>query len=594
MNIIPTVSLPASLLLCETCKHGDRLSIDFRGVDVKSLEKSGKAGCSTCQIRFLGVLAVRGHERIEKSDLELIIGFDGSAIDICPPGRWWDLTAYIYRNPGNNQPACSAIGVGREIDDRRDSFTPRITEWLRNCQENHPECTDNHSVPLPSRVLDVGDTSSDWMKLREVSGQEGSYTALSHCWGGGIAMRMVMANLDRYKEGIRYGDLPLTFQHAVTVTRDLGIKYLWIDALCIIQDDQDDWQQESCNMAAIYRDAYFVIGADMSKDSNGGFLDVSETDFHEEKRLIAVDDESNPIFVREEYRRGGEWDQPLAFEPLRRRAWTLQEQILATKMVHFTSQEMVWECQYGLICQCMDLDRAGENSLELRGYFAFPFPRRFKAWYQVVNEVMQRHITKPEDILPCLSGLARLLHGVEAGRYLAGLWSNDLLAGLLWIVNHPGKRPNPYRGPSWSWTSVDQRYSPYPSIYSFRPENEDRTLKVAYAKVLEAECTPSGKDPLGTISSGFLKISGPLIRLTDEVIGERRYDIEVGNKTDLYCLIVAELWRAQAEVPTRGLILRGRLDISEDTFERVGCLKLEKGTEAEVMRGIEDSTITII
>ncbi|RBR26984.1 uncharacterized protein FIESC28_00252 [Fusarium coffeatum] len=496
MDNSPTVSLPASFSPCQTCKHGDRLSVDFRGVGIKSLEESAQAGCSAC--------------------------FDGPAIDICPPGRWWDLTAYIYRSPGSNQVPCPAIGLAREIDDRRDSFTPGITEWLRNCRENHPDCADNHSVLLPSRVLDIGYNNSEWIKLKGASGQEGSYTALSHCWGGGIAVRMVMANLGRYKEGIRYSDLPLTFQHAVTVTRGLGIKYLWIDALCIIQDDQDDWQQESGNMAAIYRDAYFVIGADMSRDSNGGFLDVSETDFHDERKLIGVDDKSNPIYVREEYRRGGEWDQPLAFEPLKRRAWTLQEQILATRMVHFTSQEMVWECKYGLICQCMHLDRAGGNSLQLRGYFAFPFPRKFKAWYQVVNEVMQRHITKPEDILPCLSGLARLLHGDEAGCYLAGLWSNDLPAGLLWIVNHPGKRPNPYRGPSWSWVSVDQRYSPYPSIDSFRPENEDPTLKVAYAKVLEVECTPSGKDPLGTISSGFLKISGPLIKLTDEIIGERR------------------------------------------------------------------------
>ncbi|KAI1070881.1 hypothetical protein LB507_010931 [Fusarium sp. FIESC RH6] len=594
MDSTHIVSLPASFSPCETCKYGDRLSVEFRGVDVKSLETSAEAGCSACKIRYLGVLTVRGHERIEKSDLELIIGFDGPALDICPPGRWWDSTAYIYRDPGSNQVSCPAIGLAREIDDRRDSFTPRITEWLRNCRENHPGCADKNSVLLPSRVLDVGHNNSEWIKLRETSGQEGSYTALSHCWGGGIAMRMVMANLDTYKEGIRYSELPLTFQHAVTVTRGLGIKYLWIDALCIIQNDQDDWQQESGNMAAIYRDAYLVIGADMSRDSNGGFLDVSETDFHDEKKLIAVDDESNPIFVREEYRRGGEWDQPLAFEPLRRRAWTLQEQILATRMVHFTSQEMVWECRYGLICQCMHLDRAGGNSLELRGYFAFPFPRKFKAWYQVVNEVMQRHITKSEDILPCLSGLARLLHGNEVGRYLAGLWSNDLPAGLLWIVNHPGKRPNPYRGPSWSWVSVDQRYSPYPSIDSFRPGNEDPTLKTAYAKVLEAECTPSGKDPLGTISSGYLKISGPLIRLTDEFIGERRYDIEVGDKNDLLCLIVGELWREQAEVPTRGLILRKRLDISVSTFERVGCLKLEKGTEAEVMRGVEDSIINIV
>ncbi|CAG7562051.1 unnamed protein product [Fusarium equiseti] len=125
---------------------------------------------------------------------------------------------------------------------------------------------------MPSRVLDI---DGDLMRLIEVaSGQQGRYTALSHCWGGGIDIRTTQGNYSAQKMGLRYCDLPLSFQDAISVTKGLGLRYLWIDALCIIQDSQADWEIESGNMAAIYQNAYLVIGADMSPNSFGGFLNV--------------------------------------------------------------------------------------------------------------------------------------------------------------------------------------------------------------------------------------------------------------------------------------------------------------------------------
>jgi hypothetical protein len=385
----------------------------------------------------------------------MTISFRGPKIQIFDlykakrPGRYTlygGSCVFLYSRPSHNRLVHPAIGVGRDVDHRRSSFVPVITEWFQNCHENHPKCPRNIDVLLPTLVLAVGDASSDCICLKEVFGQRGSYAALSHCWGGGIKTKTTIANLEINKKGLRYNELPLSFQHAVTATRDLGLNFLWIDALCIIQDDQDDWQEESGKMAAIYRDAYLVLGADMSANSHGGFLDIRGGGYHGKGRPIAtVDNVDSLIFARLEHATNSisSLGHPLALEPLSKRAWTLQEQTLASKMIHFASRELIWECNSGLFCQCMKLDQYDADTtvrVSLRPSLALPFPQRFRAWYKVVNEAMCRDITKPEDVLPCLSGIAHSLQEDGAGDYLAGLWYHDLPAGLLWGSDFAGVR----------------------------------------------------------------------------------------------------------------------------------------------------------
>jgi len=450
---------------------------------------------------------------------------------------------------------------------------------------------------MPSRVLDIG---GDLVRLIEIAtSQRGRYTALSHCWGGGIDIRTTKENYSAQKKGLRYCDLPLSFQDAIKVTRGLGLRYLWIDALCIIQDSQADWEIESGNMAAIYQNAYLVIGADMSPNSFGGFLDVQSGGYNGDGWPIATIND-NIIYARSEHKgnNNSKDGHLLDSEPLSARAWTLQEQVLSSRMVHFASKEMIWECKSSLCCECMQIDRMGRAispPLSLRRLMdtSHSFPRKFRKWYSLIDHVAHRCLTKPEDRLPCLSGIARHFQDSGAGVYLAGLWREDLPMGLLWSSGRPDRcsRAVPYRGPSWSWTSIDQISLPYAlsSVYAF----PDNPFKKIYVKVIEATCIPAGKDPLGAVSGGYLRMAGPLLKLERDMCILPRYDSHELPRENLFCLFIGEFTSGQPFGAVHGLILWQKCT-STSTFERVGWFKLDSGKEVGLIQGVEDSIVTIV
>ncbi|KAF0320296.1 het domain-containing protein [Colletotrichum asianum] len=112
--------------------------------------------------------------------------------------------------------------------------------------------------------------------LHASSEEIGNYVALSHCWGPEQLHppETTWSNLRQRQECIDLTTLPSTFRDAVLVTRNLGVQYLWIDSLCIVQDDTADWQTESSKMAGYYSNAYLVISAAQAEDSTQGFLDA--------------------------------------------------------------------------------------------------------------------------------------------------------------------------------------------------------------------------------------------------------------------------------------------------------------------------------
>ncbi len=103
-------------------------------------------------------------------------------------------------------------------------------------------------------------------------GLKAEYIALSHCWGGKISPLLTTETLEPFQNRLSYAALPANFRDAIVITRELGIRYLWIDSLCILQDSKQDWQQESKMMAAIYRDSTLTISAMASSGSTQGIL----------------------------------------------------------------------------------------------------------------------------------------------------------------------------------------------------------------------------------------------------------------------------------------------------------------------------------
>jgi hypothetical protein len=203
-------------------------------------------------------------------------------------------------------------------------------------------------------------------------------------------------------------------------------------------------------------------------------------------------------------------------------------------MIHFATREMIWECNSALLCECMELDGQYSSLAINQKPMLMTSPwsvSNFKTWYKVVEEVTNRNITKPDDILPCLSGLARRFQDAGAGIYLAGLWLDDLLLGLLWEGSEKCSRATPYRAPSWSWASVcvDNSYvSPHFGTGGFL--NKDTKLTKTYARIVEASCTQKGKDPLGAVSDGYVKIVAPLLEMT---LGKYREFLNVCDLTRL-------------------------------------------------------------
>lgn len=122
-----------------------------------------------------------------------------------------------------------------------DVYFDLAKDWLKQCRLDHPGCNPKDHPELPSRVIDVG-ISSGPLHLRLMCGQvlRADYVALSHCWGGIITPVLTTKTLAMFKESLPYADLPANFQDAVTITRRLGLRYLWIDSLCILQDSGED------------------------------------------------------------------------------------------------------------------------------------------------------------------------------------------------------------------------------------------------------------------------------------------------------------------------------------------------------------------
>lgn len=145
--------------------------------------------------------------------------------------------------------------------------------WIRDCNQNHKQCR-SVSSSLPTRVLDVARDAERVYVYETSSTDVNEYICLSYCWGDVLPVTTTLDNIGSHcRDGISIEDaLPLTFREAVIATRALGCSYLWIDALCIIQDDTDDWSTEASRMAGVYSGASITLVAAASRDSTGGLF----------------------------------------------------------------------------------------------------------------------------------------------------------------------------------------------------------------------------------------------------------------------------------------------------------------------------------
>ncbi len=502
--------------------------------------------------------------------------------------------------------------IGRDIvQTRNETYLNLILGWIKNCNKYHPNCQ-NPPRPLPSRVIDVGEDSRSDIRLHVSSNEHSAYAALSHCWGKALTTKTTKLNYSSRRQGIPFSEFPQTFQDAITLTRDLGLRFLWIDSLCIIQDDNNDWEVESGNMAAIYQNAYIVIGADRSDNCHGGIL-VPENRHQRKSLPIATHD--NPdgsqatVNARMHDTHSNICDiYGRANTPLDTRGSTLQEQLLASRMVNFTDSELIWECNTQTRCECMELDQS--DATYHNGKLSYneslksaDKAKKFKAWWELISAYSRRDLTYRTDLLPALSRVVKQMQGHGYTNHLAGLWEENMPDALMWSVasHERTKRVVPFRAPSWSWASLTRSED---SFNNFSPETNaiHPTMTDVCAKILEASCTPAGKDPTGAVTSGYLRISAPFIEVgwmsddshsrpvtllaLDDKISESAsvsldYEIKLGNEL-LYCLLVGEIANVQNTTKTQlqGLILR-KLK-ADGAYERIGTFTVYNAQKRDI------------
>ena len=407
------------------------------------------------------------------------------------------------------------VHIAVHADPLSKSSIARMKHWVARCDTNDAKCKVEETA-LPTRVLDVSDSQK--IRLCEIVGQQGAYIALSHCWG--LPNKTFITTQDTIadmKKGFTIEQAPATFRDAISITRCLGFRYLWIDSLCIIQHDTADWSREAARMGSVYAKAYLTIAAANAKDDNDGFLQ-QRSDALTSLRIISSTGNSAQVYLQTQ-NDGINVEAYGAKEPLDARGWALQEQRLSRRSLRLGSTEMSWDCQcFSLHESETDHYNGMRIPLELlEPHSTASGPLSYYNWYGMVSLFTKRLLTYDTDKLPALSGLATEVAKFQTGTYYAGLWWEDMASGMLWFRGRAAElnKPSEYLAPSWSWASLNG----WTLIY------EDQPAKIALPNVLfrecRLECKSDDDDPYGAITSGWLDLSAPVVKLVQREVPDR-------------------------------------------------------------------------
>jgi hypothetical protein len=368
-----------------------------------------------------------------------------------------------------------------------------VQEWLNACLSHHALCrTDFSGNPVieveptgiypvqPRRLIKVFEENDGVTSPRLVERwpprHVDYYAALSHCWGPPDKRPLctTKATLAQHLLQIPWHHLPQTFQDSILLCIDLSIQYLWIDSLCIIQDDEEDWKRESKIMGSIYECARFTIAASSAINSTEGLfkvrkpLNLVEIPYN---KTTGKGERTDLVLAYIE----PDLDKCLSSSPLNQRAWVMQEYYLSRRTVHFTTHGLVWSCKNGKRPQ----------TRHIRSEFGTSWETVFEDdWKTLVQSYTRRELTYKSDKLVALEGLASKFRYHNSGKkisYRHGLWLGDQPHDLLWYGERRLSREVGNGIPSWSWASATGPISFKESVF----ENP----KIFHAKIILRWCS---------------------------------------------------------------------------------------------------------
>ncbi|PMD47717.1 HET-domain-containing protein [Hyaloscypha variabilis F] len=439
------------------------------------------------------------------------------------------------------------------------------SQWVRNCLMNHQICTGDRDLDfVPPRLLDIRAASicliTDTSNMGKVS-----YVALSHCWGKGSDqfMKLTANTMDSLRNGVGEDELAQTFRDAIHISRSLGVNYLWIDSLCIIQcgpmgaehspEHVEDWQKHVGMMDCIYENCAVNIAAAHGHNPNSGcFVTrnpagvvpclVSTTglsqgylgDFHKDPPSLFA-------FVEEKLNQQLE-SQSVGHSHLDSRGWVAQERLLSPRTIHFSHNQIFWECsEVPLACESFPSGLTtglGHPNYRWRSY---NLADQYEYWLRIVEQYSQRCLTRAEDKLPAIAGVARRVQSILKDDYIAGQFKSHLPKGLLWRRRSGTEYLNPAnaaRFPTWSWAHSE---GPIDCLHF--------TMDWLYMKnTVVHDIHVELVDPhnvFGQVTSGYIRLRGPTMEISRDDIHEPSKAVD---SADSHYFIEPESFRADIQL----------------------------------------------
>ncbi|KAI0432395.1 heterokaryon incompatibility protein-domain-containing protein [Xylaria sp. FL1042] len=399
--------------------------------------------------------------------------------------EWGTPTLSLYRMPlGDTSSGTNSdtevhnipIGFPKLADVSSSTFFEILRRWLDDCDDKHPGCDlqsiDTSLMRVPTRLIDVREKGSPTVRLVETSHSQRNqiqhfrYFALSHPWGDKAEHNHYCStreNIGHHKAGINIDILPGTFKDAVQVTRELGVRYLWIDSLCIVQGENGDFDEEAIHMETVFSTAYCVLAATRARGSSSGFL-ATRTN----RKVVKLERSGEcPLYVCESI---DNFQRDVIEGPLNKRGWVFQERALARRTIYFAENQNYWECGEGVRCETMT--RMKNNQAALLGDPKFPkvvtdSPKggQIRLYEHLYKQYSRLQFTKIYDRPLAIAGLEQRLirafdtqggYGIFAryfGRSL--LWQRDVVFAPQGIIPIQFPKSQKYKVPSWSWMAYE-------------------------------------------------------------------------------------------------------------------------------------------
>lgn len=500
--------------------------------------------------------------------------------------------------------------------------------WLQECNEFHRGCQkQRRSAPSwsPTRLIDVRKAGTitlvDSIDTRETV----RYNTLSHRWGDSELFKLDAGSLQTLKSGVDEKVLSNVFQDAVKVTRAQAVPYLWIDSLCIKQDDDNDWLAESIRMGDIYSSAYCNIAATVNSPETGGLAGFNRV---RDPTDIAPAGFCVPSFWNSSHLSKGKYrvisrdydDNALFTGPLNKRGWVFQERFLSRRSLHFTANELIWECKEFLASESWPQGIPGPHDKRFKNLDNLNrtlrdcrYSLRGEAgWREIIRLYSNTTLTYAEDRTMAIAGVAKRFQQNSGDKYILGMWESTLLTDLLWMVGgssgsrvHTKSRHFHSTPPSFSWLSLE---SAVLASYCMQLENLAEVVKLHLEYLTD--------DNTGPVRRGQLYLRGFLCEIqlvqNDEWTEETEYESywkvyfdgkeldassypdfgrenlprETANQRHFFLPIGRLKYDSTDSIKLEGLILE-LIDLSTLSFRRVGMSELscrpgEKLSDLEV------------